>query len=74
MNPGTQRWFAAWRSAGVRMLEVTGDLEADVELQGREVAISLYNGEATNAVRVPVVGELVFVADGSSGLVILRAG
>jgi hypothetical protein len=69
-----QRLFAAWSSAGVRMLDATGTLEGEMERQGREVAVSLYDGPATNTVRIRVVGDLVFVADGSSGLIILRAG
>lgn len=73
-DPVNETLIAAWRAAGVRMLDVTGSLEGELDLQGREVAVSLYDGDATNAVRVRLAGGLLFVADGSSGLVILRPG
>jgi hypothetical protein len=74
VDPGSNRLFAAWRSAGVRMLDGSDVLESKLERQGREIAVSLYDGATTNAVRIRLVGDLVFVADGNSGLVILRAG
>ena len=71
----------AWYTQGLRALDVTGELLGDLELQGREVASIVYDGEGT-CFSAPPGGTctwaahlhrgLVFVSDMNSGIWALR--
>jgi len=74
VNAAGDRVVAAWGRGGVRLLDATGDLLGELERQGRELAVALYDGADTNAVTLDLVGDLVYVVDGSGELVILRIG
>ena len=39
--------YAAWYGAGIRAIDVSGELEGELETQGREVGASLYAGQGS---------------------------
>lgn len=67
--------YAAWYTAGIRAIDVSGDLLGELEKQGREVAALRYGSDAgclsadgTCAMAPQLHGGLVYVADLNTGL------
>lgn len=81
MDEENQVLYLAWYSRGLRVLDVSGRLLGRLDLQGREYAASLYNGEgggcpdasaATTCTWAPQLHEgRVYVSDMHRGLVVL---
>ncbi len=63
--------YVAWRESGVRGIDVSGRLLGDLDLQGRAPAVYAGVG-GTMSAAVQLHRGMLFVADGGTGLVVLR--
>lgn len=71
MDEDGQVLYMAWYSRGLRVVDVSGRLLGRLDLQGREYAASLYNGNTTRSWAPQLHGGLVYVSDMNRGLVVL---
>lgn len=73
MDEEGQVLYMAWYSRGLRVVDVSGRLLGRLDLQGREYAASLYNGNATRTWAPQLHDGLVYASDQNGGLVVLEA-
>lgn len=79
MDEGRGVLYAAWYGSGLHAIDVTGELLGDLELQGRLIANSVYNGAGCSSIGpdctmtwAPQLHDgLIYVTDMGSGLWVL---
>lgn len=64
--------YAAWYGNGIRAIDMSGELRGRLELQGREVAGSLYGGSATFTWAPQLYEGLLYASDINLGLIVLE--
>ncbi len=72
MDESREVLYLAWYSAGVRALDVSGELFGELHRQGREISANVYDGARTLTWAPQLHEGLIYLSDINSGLWVLN--